>query len=100
MEDKTILNFTRAVQMLVSEEEFKNFKDQLLLVPIPQRKVFWHFILSGISTKTAFENCRNLYQFNKKYHLEYEELLKMILFVDSENKTGIYSKEIEMFELN
>lgn len=100
MEDATTLYFKRAVQMLVSEEEFKGIKDQLSLIPIIQRKAFWNLILAGFSAIKALDNCKRLYLLKEENNLEYEDLLKMILFVDVKYNTTIYSKRIRMFELN
>ena len=99
-EYETTLYFKRVIQMLITEEEFRVITNELLLLPVKQRKAFWNLIMAGFSTKLAFKNCKNLYELRRNHNLEYVELLRMILFVDKELKSGIYSKRIAKFKVN
>lgn len=100
MENVTTHYFKRVVQMLVTEQEFELIKDELLLIPVAQRKAFWNLILAGFRTKNTLKNYKNLFELKKAHNLEYEDLISMILFVDTEHNTGIYSKGIKIFEQN
>ena len=100
MENEATLFFERVIQMLVSTEEFNGIKNELSYIPVKHRKAFWNLVLAGFSIKSAFKNCKVFYEFVKYNNLNHTDALRMILFMDKELKTGIYSKEIEMFEVN
>ena len=100
MENEATLYFERVVQMLLTREEFKGIKNELSYIPVKHRRAFWNLVLAGFSIKSAFRNCKVLYEFVKFNNLNHTDALRMILFIDKELKTGIYSKKIEMFEVN
>ncbi len=100
MENEATLYFKHVIRILLSKEEFERIKTELSTLPIKYRKAFWNLVLAGFSTKLAFKNCKNLYELKKTHNVEYAELLRMILFIDTALKSGIYSKNIEMFEVN
>ncbi|MBT3384267.1 MAG: hypothetical protein HN778_16730 [Prolixibacteraceae bacterium] len=100
MEKGTVLYFNRAIQMLISKEEFELIKNDLSTVPIEHRKAFWNLILAGFSTKLAFINCKNLYEFVRVNNVDYMNILAMLQFINTKPKIGIYSKEIDLFAAN
>lgn len=94
------LYFKRAVQMLLSENEFREIKNELSSIPVAQRIAFWNLIQAGFSTGIAFKNCKIVFELKEMYDIKYDELLQMTMLIDTEHNKGIYSKEIEMYELN
>lgn len=100
MENDTTLYFKRVIQMLISKDEFEVIKNDLSYIPVKHRKAFWNLVLAGFSIKLAFKNCKNIYEFARVKNIDYANTLRMVQFIDTEPKTGIYSKEIDLFAVN